>query len=300
MNAHTSIRIRLVYHASSVLSSPKKTKETDMLKMFDKCNGFHGRLFGPSHIIMTLVTLSAAVLLVFFLRKMKHKNVRRLMQIFCFFMLVSDMIKWIWELVEFGRIDPAESLPLYTCSIIIFALPFAAFGKGNVQRSALSFICTLNVMGAFLGVILSKLFVRYPFYHLNVLNSFLYHGVLIFLGLLPWATRYYVPEKRDLGLFFIPFLAMAVPVIILNGIFHWDYMFLHDGAGTPFNILSRMVPPPVYIFLVILGYYAAPVVLFYVPTIVRAVKARRARKRNAAAEIAAAEAPCDRDESLEI
>ncbi len=242
--------------------------------MFGKHEGFHGRSFGPAHIGLLLVTLGLTGLAVYLTRKCKQKTFRRMYIGACCFLVVSEIIKWTWDGMVLKRIDFASTLPMYICSITMFVIPLALLCKGSVRQAALGHIATLNIIGAVAGVVFSTVILKFPFFHLNVINSFLYHAVLLFVGITAWTSKLYRPTVKDLGLFFLPCLVMAIPVIACDMRFGWDYMFLNKGFDTPFSILSRVLPQPVYIMVMLLGYYAVTVALFYIPTIVRAVRHR--------------------------
>lgn len=240
--------------------------------MFGKHEGFHGKPFGLAHIVLLALTLFGTCLAVFLLRKSKHETIRKLYNGCLVFLVISHLAKWTWDYVMYRHFDLIGSLPMFICSITMFVIPLAVYGKGLWKRAALGHIATLNVIGAVGGVVFSTVIMRFPFYHFNVLNSFIYHGVLLFVGLIAWVTRYYRPKAGDLGLFFVPCVVMAVPVVVCNELFGWDYMFLHNGKDTPFAILSRAVPKPIYILIMMAGYYAVTLLSFYIPTVVRAAR----------------------------
>lgn len=240
--------------------------------MFGKHEGFHGKPFGLAHILLLVAIFALTLLAVYATRKCKEKTFRRFyLAAFCF-LVASEVIKWAWDGTVLKRFDFAASFPMYLCSITMFVIPIALFAKGNFRRAAFGHIATLNIIGAVAGVVFSTIIRKFPFFHLNVINSFLYHGVLLFVGLTAWTSKMYRPQIKDLGLFFLPCLVMAIPVIACDIRFGWDYMFLNKGFDTPFEILSRAVPQPIYILLMLLGYYCITVALFYIPTIVRTAR----------------------------
>lgn len=237
-----------------------------------KWEGYQSKTFSLEHILLLLVTVTISIGLAFLLRKVEHKKIHKTLKVFACIMLFSDIIKWIWDFSVLGKFEMSKSFPFYICSLIIYVLPFVAFSKGKVQQSCMACLSTICIVGGFFGILFNVTVTQFPFYHLNVLNSFLYHGIMLFISFWMWFSKFYVPKIQDTYLFYIPFVIFSIPVLILDLVFGWDYMFFNGGIDTPFNILFKLVPHPIYIILIYVGFYIINLLIFYIPTIVRHFK----------------------------
>lgn len=240
--------------------------------------GFHSKSFSLAHVLLLIVTVTISIGLAFLLRKVEHKKIHKTIKVFACIMLFSDIIKWIWDFSVLGKFSFEKSFPFYICSLIIYVLPFVAFGKGKVQRACLACLSTICIVGGFFGILFNVTVTQFPFFHLNVLNSFLYHGIMLFISFWMWFSKVYVPNIKDTYMFYIPFLVFSIPVLILDLCFGWDYMFFNGGIDTPFNIVFRAVPHPVYIILLYLGLYIINILIFYIPTITRYFKNKKSQQ----------------------
>ena len=103
-----------------------------------------GTMFTPLHFIFAAIVL--AVVIVSAIVVGKHK--RSIKPVFITVwatMVVLEIAKITWESVtgETIGIEWTGVLPLYPCSLYMYAMPFAIWGKGNVQKAACGYVCTL-------------------------------------------------------------------------------------------------------------------------------------------------------------
>lgn len=64
----------------------------------------------------------------------------------------------IFKIVSFclreQSLEPIKrTLPLFLCSILLIALPLAAFSKGRVKEAAIDFVCVFGILTAVFGTI---------------------------------------------------------------------------------------------------------------------------------------------------
>lgn len=192
-----------------------------------------GMLFSPLHLCLSALLLAAIVFAAIRLRKCNHKTVRRLMAVLWMVMTVWEVVKIAWESlcgaeisVEWGGI-----LPLYPCSIFIYAMPFALWGNEYMKKAGCGYLCTLGLLGAAINF----------FYPANVLSNYsclsfagahtmLFHGVMLFCCLLVQTTGYHrythLERPWELILPAVPTLIVSIPANLINySPIGSDYMF---------------------------------------------------------------------------
>ena len=149
---------------------------------------------------------------------------------------------------------PDSWVPLYFCSLFLFAVWFALCRWEPLQRGGFAFIC----MG---GVIASVAFTlypstslgMYPLLHPATFHSFIYHLVMCYFGLFLLRRGVYIPRKRDSLYFFLFVLLACVVALWFNDAWGTNCMFLAHPFGLPILQPLLEYSRVLYILTVILG-----------------------------------------------
>ncbi len=226
-------------------------------------------MWSTEHIVFIILAVLAIILLCYFLRNIKGKSVEKYLKILAIIMPILEIIKITWETywdIKLGHgFNITGLLPLYTCSMFIYVLPFAGWGKGKVKECALAFLTTLSVFAGLTNFFIPPIFNTYPFFSYASFMSLNYHFLMVFTGVFLVATRYYVPNFKSIMKGFIPLLIFSVLVIpfdyimFYNGHYWIDYMLYVHGFGAPVlptisDKLGSLNLRGVYTLLVIGGY----------------------------------------------
>jgi len=277
----------------------------DFLPSADK---IPGTIFTPLHFITSAILAVAIGLLVYFLRKQKEKNLKRIFTVLWAVFLVWEISKITWETVC-GKVIAFEwtgNIPLYPCSLFLYIIPFAIWGKGRIRQAACGYVCTVGLIGGLINFV----------YPLNVLqnysslsfagfNTLFYHGMLVFVALLMLASGYH-SYKNVVGIWdlitpFIPILIFSIPAHIVNMIVNADYLFFRCTFGFLYPIGSKL-PYGVATILVYIA-YAIMCMGFYLPSFICNRKAKKSYAQSApnqtTAEIASPESERTESETTE-
>ena len=208
-----------------------------------------GTLFTPLHFLVSAFWILLIVLTCVLLRKKEGQTIRNVFFALWIIVLVLEIAKITWETycgttVEF---EVRGVLPLYPCSIFMYAMPFAIWGKGKVRYAACGYVCSLGLLGGVINFV----------YPANILNNYscisfagfhtlFYHGVLVLCAMLMLLSGYHsykrVTKAYQLLLPSIPALAVSVIANLVNfSPIGSDYMFFKlnsfffapIGAATP-------------------------------------------------------------------
>lgn len=192
-----------------------------------------GMLFSPLHLVLSALLLALIVFAAIKLRKCDHKTVRNIMAVLWALMTVWEVVKIVWETVGGSavRFEWGGILPLYPCSIFMYAMPFALWGNKYMRKAGCGYLCTLGLLGAAINF----------FYPANVLSNYsclsfagahtmMFHGVMLFCCLLMQTSGYHrythLTRPWELLLPAIPTMIVSIPANIVNySPIGSDYMF---------------------------------------------------------------------------
>ncbi|MBO4838709.1 MAG: YwaF family protein [Lachnospiraceae bacterium] len=150
---------------------------------------------------------------------------------------VLELVKIGWESyydITTGRGFNAEGLlPLYTCSLLIYLLPLAAWGKGRARDCALAFLTTIGMLFGAVGVIYCNGLNFYPFWTFGAFYSLYFHTSMFLTGVVLLASGTVRPEWKNVRLSFIPVVVLAVIAVPVDYALSTDYMLLYSGSGVP-------------------------------------------------------------------
>ncbi len=196
-------------------------------------------MWSLSHILFIILASLAIILLCIFLRKTKKEKIDRYLKILSVVMIVLEIIKISWESywdIKMGHgFNINGLLPLYTCSMFMYVLPFVAWGKGKVKEIALAFLTTLSIFAGLTNFVMPPIFNDYPFFSYASFMSLNYHFLMVFTGFFLIVSKYYMPNIKSIFKAFIPVLIFSALVIPFDYYMYYvkdnpwvDYMqYLH-------------------------------------------------------------------------
>lgn len=225
--------------------------------------------FSLTHIILMIILTILLITLTILLRKTKEKNVKIFLKVISILMPCLEILKIVWETyydIKLGHgFNYGGLLPLYTCSMFMYVLPFAAFAKNEkIQNVAYAFLTTISIFGGLTNFYLLQILHFYPLFTYATFASIFYHFMMSFTGLFILATKTYSLKMIDIVNGWIPVLIFSLIVLpfsyyLQSKGFYPDYMLLMHGNGAPllpqmstFFINHNM--QLVYSIIVIVGY----------------------------------------------
>ena len=239
-----------------------------------KADQLAGTLFTPLHFAFSVVFLLLVILLALRVSHMKEKSIRICFGVLWVLLVIFEAAKIIWETYAGVTVDfeAGGVLPLYPCSIFMYAMPLAIFGHGKVRYMGCGYVCTLGLLGGAINF----------FYPANVLghyscisfagfHTFFYHGSLLFCAIVMLRSGYHSYKQArsatDLLLPAVPALCVSVVANLVNfSSINSDYMFFKLNSFF-FAPIGRATPDWFSVALVYLLYlvvHAAPYLPSYI------------------------------------
>ena len=229
-----------------------------------------GTMFSTLHFIVAGILLAIVIIFAILICK-KEKFIKPVFGVLWVMVVVLEIVKIVWESTTGNKVylEVTGILPLYPCSIFMYVMPFAIWGKGKFKQMACSYVCTLGLLGALVNFLypMTVLF-RYSIISFSAMHSMIYHAVMLFTCLTMLISKYHkytnVTSFVDLLLPCIPSLIMSIPANIVNYTFGADYMFFR-GTSAFLPAIFGGVETVVVTIIIYLLYVIVPA-LFYLPS----------------------------------
>lgn len=198
-------------------------------------------LFSQGHVILIILTIIGIIIA---LKKTVDKNKEEIKQI------IKNCTKLVWILeviiitfkLSTGSIRNVNNyVPLYYCSILLYAGALASFAKGALKRVGEVFLATGGIAGGLIFIIMPTTSLpTYPMFHLVSIHSFLFHGIMLYLGILINITNYITLQLNDIKYYASLVGIICMLAFILNKIFDSNLMFISKNfPGTPIEYIYR-------------------------------------------------------------
>jgi hypothetical protein len=164
---------------------------------------------------------------------MDHDRIKRVFFIIWISVTVVEAAKLIWETFSGESVNfwLGGMLPLYPCSIFMYAMPLCIFGKGWVKRAGCGYLCTLGFLGGLINFAYPATIINdYSILSFPGIQTMAYHGALVLCTIVMIKSGYHsfggVKHFYELLIPAIPALVMSVPANLVNfSSVGSDYMF---------------------------------------------------------------------------
>lgn len=234
------------------------------------------KAYGAFHLIFTFVGLAVCILLAYVLRKTGKRGNRIVLTSVGVFLLLTEIYKQLFYYYHIGEgsyqwwIFPFQlcSVPMYLCLIAPW------LKEGKVQAAMYHFMTTFNLLGGIMAFAEPSGIIHG--YWTLTLHAFVWHMILIFVGLYLIASGRGAKTVKDYLSSVVLFLVLAVIAFVINLLF-WDVsggtikMFYVGPAISPLAVFKDIatncgwyVNTPIYLVAVSLGAF-----LIFLPVYLR-------------------------------
>lgn len=218
-------------------------------------------MFSIGHLILIIITSSAIYIAIKYTKNKDEKQISKIIRIFTILICNLEILKILFVLLIEKAKNVNEFLPLYYCSLLIYAGLLSSFGKGKFKKTGDVFLAT----GAMVGGVVFILFPTttlpsYPMLHCLSLYSFFFHGIMVYLGLIINITNYIKLEKSDIKYYAILVAIICIIAYLINTKFNSNLMFIsRNFPGTIlevfYNILGVFYTPFISLVQIVLPFY---------------------------------------------
>ena len=154
----------------------------------------------------------------------------------------------LFVLLVTGSRNPNDFVPLYYCSLVLYAGALSSLPEGTLRRAGDCFLATAGLVGGAAYLISpTSTLLQYPAFHVLSLHSFFLHGSMVYLGLLLLTHGICRPAFKDI-VYPSTLISIACALALLfnlvydraNGVALANLMFLSQNTpGTPLAWIWR-------------------------------------------------------------
>ena len=230
-----------------------------------------GTLFTPLHFVFEAVVLAIVIGSAIYVAKRKELIKPVFIRMLAV-LVVLEVAIITWDSLAGTRnaLDLTVNLSLYPCSIFMYAMPFAIWGKGLWKRAACGYVCTLGLLGALINFLypVARL-MDYSCISFAAFHTFIYHGCMLFACLVMLMSGYHsytgITKWWEMFLASLPGLIVSIPANIVNySPIQADYMYFRGKHFLVEQLFGARDPRMVTCILYLL-YLIVPA-LFYLPS----------------------------------
>ena len=199
-------------------------------------------IFTIGHFILITITIIGIFIALKYSIKKNKQEIHKIIKYITLIAYILEIIKIIFNICQNSFSAVNTYMPLYYCSILLYAGTLSSFGKGSLKRVGDVSLATGSIIGGLVFFIYpSTSLPIYPIFHILSIHSFLFHGTMIYLGILINKTRYIELKKEDIKYFASLIGCMSIVALVVNHFFNGNLMFISNNfPSTPVEILYRI------------------------------------------------------------
>lgn len=198
-------------------------------------------LYNIKHFSLFIITIIGITIAVKFTKTKNKNNIRKIIRILTCVMWILEILKICFN-IKIGNVrNMNKILPLYYCSLLLYAGILSSIGKGTIKRIGDVFLAT----GAFVGGIVFLIFPttslpEYPMFHFMSLHSFIFHGIMVYISIIVNKLHYINLQILDVKYYACLVFIVCICASIINSIFGSNLMFIsQDFPGTPISYIYK-------------------------------------------------------------
>lgn len=187
-------------------------------------------LFGIEHGILSVLTLLGIVIALKYTKINRKEDIKRIILKSTIILWVLEIAKIIFNIWAGNRNNLNTYIPIYYCSILLYAGILSSFCKGRVQRIGDVFIAVGGAIAGIIFIIFPTTSLQiYPMWHFITVQSFFYHGVMIYLAVLINQYHYIELEKKDIIYYASLVIVISLIALFINKLYGSNLMFISQN-----------------------------------------------------------------------
>ena len=260
-------------------------------------------MFSVGHIVTLIIFLLIVAFCAYKCRKIGKDKAIFLTKIIAIVVTVLEIIKITIAFIN-GEGDKLDHwVPLYFCSMFIYAAWLAGYAKGKIADLGRAFVGTGGIIAGLSFLIFpTTSFTMYPLFHYFCMYSMVYHSLMVFLGITYLLNGVFKIDKKSFIDYVIFCSVLNILAIIVNSIpiyihvdnvptsgynypypYYTNFMFLKRAGNIPVKILcdiSDKVPVIFTILMFIICIFGTYFLIWLVVTIIEKIRGKKAYGEN--------------------
>lgn len=260
-------------------------------------------MFSVGHIVTLIIFLLIVAFCAYKCRKIGKDKAIFLTKIIAIVVTVLEIIKITIAFIN-GEGDKLDHwVPLYFCSMFIYAAWLAGYAKGKIADLGRAFVGTGGIIAGLSFLIFpTTSFTMYPLFHYFCMYSMVYHSLMVFLGITYLLNGVVKIDKKSFIDYAIFCSVLNILAIIVNSLpiyihvdnvptsgynypypYYTNFMFLKRAGNIPVKILcdiSDKVPVIFTILMFIICIFGTYFLIWLVVTIIEKIRGKKAYGEN--------------------
>lgn len=260
-------------------------------------------MFSVGHIVTLIIFLLIVAFCAYKCRKIGKDKAIFLTKIIAIVVTVLEIIKITIAFIN-GEGDKLDHwVPLYFCSMFIYAAWLAGYAKGKIADLGRVFVGTGGIIAGLSFLIFpTTSFTMYPLFHYFCMYSMVYHSLMVFLGITYLLNGVVKIDKKSFIDYVIFCSVLNILAIIVNSLpiyihvdnvptsgynypypYYTNFMFLKRAGNIPVKILcdiSDKVPVIFTILMFIICIFGTYFLIWLVVTIIEKIRGKKAYGEN--------------------
>ena len=199
-------------------------------------------MFSVEHFILLAITVIFIAVALKYTSHLEKDKVKKIIRKSTIILWILEIIKIIYNIINYGFTAVNKYIPLYFCSLILYAGIFSGFCEGTIKKVGDVFLSTGGIIAGMVFLIfpLTSL-TTYPAFHFISIHSFILHGTKIYIGILMLTTKYTIIEKKDIAYYSAIIVIISSIAYIINLVFDSNLMFISQNyPGTFIEIIYNL------------------------------------------------------------
>ncbi len=217
-------------------------------------------MYSITHIIVALFCFIFVGFMCFKFKKISRNKIFIFIKITAIIVTILELIKVGYNFY-YGYTELIHWLPLSFCSLYIYALYFAGYGKGKVQKIGLSFLSGGGIIcGTTFLLMPTTSLTLHPMFHYLSCYSMLFHSLMIFTGVIVYTNRLIDVDKLNYIYYFSFSVIFLLLALIVNIIVDENLMFIMYPHNIPVAFLHSLAKKalPLYVIAAMAVYLIIP------------------------------------------
>lgn len=199
-------------------------------------------IFTRDHFILIIITTVGILFGLKFTVNKSRREIENIIKHTTVIACILEIVRILYSLHRNPLTAVNTYLPLYYCSILLYAGIFFSFGKGILKKiGEVALASGLTIGGIVFLIYPSTSLLTYPALHFLSIHSFLFHGTMIYLGILINKTGYIKLSKKDIKYFAVLIGVMSIIAFTINRCFDGNLMFISSNfPNTPIETIYKV------------------------------------------------------------
>ena len=218
-------------------------------------------MYTIGHLILLTITVIGILIALKFRKNSNKEQILKEIRIITIFLWVLEIIKIIFNLMVGNASNPNTYIPLYFCSVILYAGILSGFCKSKLKHVGDVFLATGGMIAGIMFLLCPNTsLTTYPMFHYISIQSFILHGAMVYLGILVNVINYIDVKGKDIIYYASLMLIISIIAYVFNAIFDSNLMFISkDFPGTPitiaYNFFGKLFTPLMIILQATIPFY---------------------------------------------